>query len=109
MSVIDLDGEGVVVDGPFRVGVELRQDGPPSVLIDDDGVTPGRSFIEDGVGWAEAGAAGISGDWIIRATIVEPPTSAVPVLSRWGITALVFSMTGVAVALQRGRAARRLR
>jgi hypothetical protein len=103
LQEIDLFGEGVVVNGPFRVGIELRNNGPPSVAVDDDGITPGRSFIEAGSGWTEAGVAGVTGDWIIRATVAES-AFAVPALSGWGLTLLAAAIAAVVMRIRPGRA-----
>jgi len=65
---IDLSAEDVTVSGTFRVGIEFTHDGAPSVGYDDDGITPDRNFIYSG-GWYTAGAFGVPGDWIIRATV----------------------------------------
>jgi hypothetical protein len=70
LQTIDLSSAGVAVSGPFRVGIEFTQAGTPSVARDDDGITAGRNFVlASGIGWLEAGALGITGDWIIRATV----------------------------------------
>jgi hypothetical protein len=76
---IDLSAEGVVVDGPFRVGIEFQHAGLPSVSRDSDGIIPDRNFIfaSDG-NWYESSMLGLTGDWIIRAsagTVVVPVTA----------------------------------
>ncbi len=39
-------GDDVVVNGPFRVGIEFFHDGPPSIARDTDGtITSDRNFI----------------------------------------------------------------
>lgn len=94
VQVIDLQGEGVFVDGPFRVGIELRHDGAPSVGVDADGVTSGRSFLKTGTGWMEASAAGVAGDWILRATVGTSGVT-LPGLSGSGAAVLAALMIGV--------------
>ncbi len=68
----------VVVNGPFRVGIEFFHDGPPSIARDDDGtIASDRNFICANFAgecvWVRSSALGVSGDWIIRATIVPEP------------------------------------
>jgi hypothetical protein len=72
---IDLAGRGVVVDGPFRVGLEFSHAGLPSVARDDDGtVVSSRNFVFDAsLGWIPSSLLGVSGDWVIRALIGEQP------------------------------------
>ena len=65
---IRLGDAGVSVTGPFRVGIELTGGGLPSVARDGDGIGAGRNFILSG-GWFKAEAFGVTGDWIIRATM----------------------------------------
>jgi hypothetical protein len=102
LQVVSLHDEVLWVDGPFRVGVELRSDAPPSIAVDDDGVTPGASFLlESGSGWSEASAAGVGGDWVIRATATAAAGQLVPGLAGWGIAALVAAMILVVVYVGR--------
>ena len=71
MTALDLSGAGVVVSGPFRVGIEFGAAGAPSVARDHDGILPGLNFIfDDSATWSDATSSAVAGDWIIRATIV---------------------------------------
>ncbi|MBM4131185.1 hypothetical protein FJ250_09180, partial [bacterium] len=73
LQEIDLPGAGVVVAGPFRVGIEFQHDGLPSIARDHDGITPGRNFVNAlGLGWVTAASLGITGDWIIRGVMAGP-------------------------------------
>ena len=76
LQLIDLSGDGVFVTGAFRVGIEFVVDGLPSIARDDDGnIQPDTNFILasilDQFIWTESSLLGLTGDWIIRAT-VEP-------------------------------------
>jgi hypothetical protein len=71
-------GDDVVVNGPFRVGIEFFHDGPPSIARDTDGtITSDRNFICANFGaecvWFRSSTFGVAGDWVIRATIVPEP------------------------------------
>jgi hypothetical protein len=71
LNAIDLSTTPVLVNGPFRVGVEFASPGAPSVARDHDGTVPGRNFIfSDSVTWVDATTQGVTGDWIIRASII---------------------------------------
>jgi hypothetical protein len=71
LSTIDLSTETILVNGPFRVGIEFSQSGAPSVARDHDGTAPGRNFIfNDGAAWVDATTESVPGDWIIRASII---------------------------------------
>jgi len=71
LNVIDLSTTPVLVNGPFRVGVEFASAGAPSVARDHDGTVPGRNFIyNDSATWVDATTQGVTGDWIIRASII---------------------------------------
>lgn len=73
LQEIDLSGEGVLVDGPFRVGIEFQHSGLPSIARDSDGITAGRNFIEAlGIGWVDAATLGVTGDWVIRGVMSTP-------------------------------------
>jgi hypothetical protein len=73
-------GDSVVVNGPFRVGIEFFHDGLPSIARDTDGIASDRNFICANFGgecvWFRSSALGVSGDWIIRATILPEPSVA---------------------------------
>lgn len=74
---IDLLGESIIVDGPFRVGVEFTHTGFPGLAIDGDmSIAADRNFIggpRDGDAstrsWRRATSFGLTGDFIIRATV----------------------------------------
>jgi hypothetical protein len=71
LTALDLSAAGVVVSGPFRVGIEFGAAGAPSVARDHDGILPGLNFIfDDSATWSDATSSAVAGDWIIRATIV---------------------------------------
>ncbi|MHA7839722.1 MAG: hypothetical protein ACX98W_19840, partial [bacterium] len=81
----DVEPEEIIVDGPFRVGLEIvipEQIDPvePSLFRDSDGtLTPLQNFVFDAnsQAWFYSELFAVPGDWIIRA-IVEP-VSANPV------------------------------
>jgi hypothetical protein len=76
---LDLSGAGIFVSGPFRVGIELQANGPPSVAHDDDGtVSAADNFIYASTGtWSRSETVGIAGDWILRATVLPEPDAGV--------------------------------
>jgi hypothetical protein len=91
---IDVSGAGLVLSGPFRVGLEFTRNGLPCVARDDDGITPGVNFVDlVGIGWQNAADAGVTGDFVIRATLPEPGAAA-------GAAAALLAL------VLRGRAAR---
>jgi hypothetical protein len=61
----------LLVNGPFRVGIEFTADGLPSIARDSDGtILPDGNFIlAKGAGWKRASELGVTGDWIIRAFV----------------------------------------
>ena len=66
------------MNGPFRVGIEFFHDGPPSIARDADGtIASDRNFICANLGaecvWFRSSTLGVTGDWVIRATIVPEP------------------------------------
>lgn len=74
LQEIDLTLAPTIVDGPFRVGLEFGHNGLPSVATDEDGtIDAAANFILADVGgflfWFRSAALGVSGDFIIRATI----------------------------------------
>lgn len=71
LQTIDLSAEGVLVDGPFRIGLRFTGAGLPSVARDDDAtIDPSRNFVlADGLGWVTSVSLGLTGDWILRATV----------------------------------------
>ncbi len=71
LNAIDLSATPILVNGPFRVGIEFGSAGAPSVARDHDGTVPSRNFIRDeSPTWVDATTAGVTGDWIIRASII---------------------------------------
>jgi len=71
-------GGSVIVNGPFRVGIEFSHNGLPSIARDTDGtIASDRNFICASFGeeclWFRSSDFGVSGDWIIRATILPEP------------------------------------
>lgn len=70
-SSIDLSGDNLFVTGSFRVGILFQHAGFPSIARDDDGtIRPTHNFImAQGFGWAQSNLFGLTGDWVIRATI----------------------------------------
>jgi hypothetical protein len=71
LNAIDLSSTPVLVNGPFRVGIEFDSAGAPSVARDHDGTVPGRNFIyTDGATWVDSTSEAVPGDWIIRASII---------------------------------------
>jgi hypothetical protein len=108
---IDLSSQNVFVSGPFRVGIEFMHSGLPSIARDDDGtIDVNNNFIEaDFLGtfvWFRSADLGVSGDWIIRATI-ESLQPQVPALSPWGlaVTSGLLLATGAIRLFPKGRAA----
>jgi len=73
LQLIDLSSSGIFVNGPFRVGIEFFDGGFPAIARDDDGdIQPGTNFIfTSDFGWVESRLLGLTGDWVIRATIEE--------------------------------------
>lgn len=73
-SSIDLSGSNVYVAGPFRVGIEFAHSGYPSIARDSDNtIRQTHNFIlTDMFGWFQSSALGLTGDWVIRATIDVP-------------------------------------
>jgi hypothetical protein len=71
LRTIDLQNEGIEINGPIRVGIKFDNAGLPSVARDHDGILPGNNFIfTDGDEWVDATSESVPGDWIIRARIV---------------------------------------
>ena len=95
-------GDDVFVNGPFRVGIEFSHDGPPSIARDADGtITADRNFVCANFGaeclWFRSNTFGVTGDWVIRATVVPEP----------GLSGLLAGLAFVAV-LARSRGSQRL-
>lgn len=71
---IDLSLTPIIVNGPFRIGLEFGHAGLPSVATDLDGtIDASANFILADVGgllvWFQSTTLGVSGDFVIRATI----------------------------------------
>lgn len=75
LQEIDLSLSPVIVDGPFRVGLEYGHSGLPGVATDLDGnIDAGANFILADLGggnrfWFRSSVLGVSGDFIIRAAV----------------------------------------
>lgn len=74
LNEIDLSLSPVIVNGPFRIGLEFGQAGLPSVATDADGtINASANFILADVAgmlvWFQSSTFGVTGDFIIRATI----------------------------------------
>jgi hypothetical protein len=69
----------VFVNGPFRVGIEFQHDGLPSIARDADGTIDSSSnficvdLVASECVWFRSSDFGVTGDWVIRATIVPEP------------------------------------
>lgn len=75
LQSVDLRAAGVMVNGPFRVGLEFTHAGYPSVARDNDGdIDFSSNFIEaEGLGWTPSWLLGLTGDWIIHAVVDGGP------------------------------------
>lgn len=73
LQILDIKAFGVIVNSPFRVGIEFLDNSYPSIARDDDlSILPDTNFILfSGVLWTESSLLGQTGDWIIRATVEE--------------------------------------
>lgn len=72
LQQIDLRDKLIVVNGggSIRVAIEMTAAGLPSVAVDKDGtVTGNANWIKTGGSWVSSPSLGLSGDFIIRATI----------------------------------------
>jgi uncharacterized protein (TIGR03382 family) len=57
----------VVLPRVFRVGLEFKHGGVPTIANDNDMTnTEGRNFIFSGGTWHKSNTLGVKGDWIIR-------------------------------------------
>jgi hypothetical protein len=108
LQLIDLSPTDVVVNGPFRVGIEFTHSGLPSIASDADGniATNANFILADfsplGFFWFHSTDFGVTGDWVIRATISQVAPQ-VPLLPLWAAGALVaLTLASGALAL-RGR------
>jgi MYXO-CTERM domain-containing protein len=72
MQEISLVADSVFVPGTFRVALEFHHNGAPSIGRDDDGsIMPGRNFIFTSGLWVQSQVLGLTGDWIIRAFVMD--------------------------------------
>ena len=73
LQEIDLSLTPVIVNGPFRVGIEFGHNGLPSVASDLDGnIDAAANFILADIGvlfWFQSATLGVGGDFVIRATV----------------------------------------
>lgn len=79
-SEIDLSSNNVFVTGAFRASIEFQHDGLPSIARDDDGsIDAGKNFIKaDGGGWFQSSLFGLTGDWVIRADVIDSSGGGAP-------------------------------
>lgn len=71
---IDLSLAPIIVNGPFRVGIEFGHDGLPGLATDLDGsIDANANFIFADIGgfnfWFPSSTLGVAGDFILRASI----------------------------------------
>lgn len=72
LQQIDLRDNKIMVNGggSIRVAIEMTAAGVPSVAVDKDGTVSGTAnWIKTGSSWVISTSLGLSGDFIIRATI----------------------------------------
>ena len=72
LQQIDLLDNKIMVNGggSIRVAIEMTAAGVPSVAVDKDGTVSGTAnWIKTGSSWVISTSLGLSGDFIIRATI----------------------------------------
>jgi hypothetical protein len=77
LNEIDLSSLGLEISGTFHVAIAFQHSGFPSVARDDDGsIQSGQNFIWTDLGggatWFDSQLFGLTGDWIIRATVAAP-------------------------------------
>jgi hypothetical protein len=83
LQSIDLNAENIAVNGAVRVGIEMAQEGLPSIARDNDGDIHGNlNFIWGVSGWVESQTYGLTGDWVIRAVVSDQIVPTLPVT--WG-------------------------
>lgn len=111
LQVIDPSPADVIVQGPFRVGIEFSHSGLPSIARDGDGtIAASANFILAdmsplGFVWFRSADFGVTGDWVIRATISQVAPQ-IPLLPMRGAGALVaLTLASGAIALRRRRIA----
>jgi hypothetical protein len=74
MQQIDLRDNQIMVNGggSIRVAIEMTDSGLPSVAADQDGtISNSANWIKTGGSWVSSSSLGLSGDFIIRATVEE--------------------------------------
>lgn len=74
MQEIDLSAESVQVSSTFRVGLTFQHTGRPSLATDSDGVSGGNyvhAQFPQGLAWSGAATVGLTGDFVIRAEVVD--------------------------------------
>ncbi|NNF61599.1 MAG: hypothetical protein HKN06_09770 [Gammaproteobacteria bacterium] len=85
LQQIDLTLTPIIINGPFRVGLQFGHNGLPSIATDLDGtINAGANYILADIGagllfWFPASQLGVGGDFVMRATIdnlVEPDLDA---------------------------------
>ena len=72
MQQIDLRDSKIMVNGggSIRVAIEMTAAGIPSLAVDKDGTVSGTAnWIKTGGSWVTSTSLGLSGDFIIRATV----------------------------------------
>lgn len=56
--------------GSIRVSIEMTASGLPSIARDDDGsINTTLNWIQSGGDWSPSANFGVTGDWVIRATV----------------------------------------
>jgi hypothetical protein len=75
LQSVDLRASGVMVNGPFRVGLTFTHSGLPSVARDADGtIDMSNNLIDEAsLGWLQSWLFGLEGDWIIHAVVDGGP------------------------------------
>ncbi|MCE9573207.1 MAG: hypothetical protein K8W52_08625 [Deltaproteobacteria bacterium] len=73
LNEIDLTGMNVTVPAQFRISIGFQHAGVPSIARDDDGsIDATKNFIKaNGIGWVKSSTLGLTGDWILRATVSD--------------------------------------
>ena len=72
LQEIDLSDEKIILEegGSIRVSIEMTAGGSPSIARDDDGtIDTTLNWIYMGDAWSQSSGSGVTGDWIIRATV----------------------------------------
>jgi len=70
LQELDVTAMNIMVPAQFRVGILFPYMGAPALARDNDGITANRNFIYDpSIGWRQSSLFGVTGDWILRATV----------------------------------------